>query len=191
MSTARTTVIPGLTRDPPCSCLPKAGRPRIKSGVTIGAAIRALLLLPLVALAACSPQPEASNESAPVAVDANTPAANVAEPAPPVADDPLAPELQPQPTTIPAKFRGLWAEDQVSCGHLTHLTRLTITDNSLRYPAFVLAVESVTQPTPNSFAVKGFNKKTKAPTEAHFSLDATGNILTDEAGGGTIRVRCA
>ena len=95
-----------------------------------------------------------------------------------------------EPGPNPFQFPRLWAEDDAACGQLTHHSRLTITANSVRYPAFVLAVESVTQPIPNALAVKGFSKQTKAPTEAHFSIDATGNILTDEAGGGTVRVRC-
>ena len=124
-------------------------------------------------LAACSPQPDTANESA-----LGNSIANATAPA------------EPEPASIPANFHGLWAADDTACAELTHASRLTVTGNSVRYPAFVLAVESVTQPAPNVFAVKGFSKQTKAPTEAHFSIDATGNILTDEAGGVTVRVRC-
>ena len=124
-------------------------------------------------LAACSPRPVATDEQ-----DGGNSAANVAVPA------------EPRPALIPANFHGLWAEDDKACGELTHHSRLTVTGNSVRYPAFVLAVESVAQPTQYAFAVKGYSKQTKAPTEAHFSIDPTGNILTDEAGGGTVRERC-
>ena len=96
----------------------------------------------------------------------------------------------PEPARIPANFHGLWAENDSACDHLDEPSRLTVTGNSVRYPAFVLAVESVTQPAPNSFAVKGLNKQSKKPAEAHFSIDETGNLLTDEAGGGQVRVRC-
>ena len=124
-------------------------------------------------LAACSPRPVATDEQ-----DGGNSTANVAAPA------------EPEPAAIPANFHGLWAENDLACGELTHPSRLTVTGNSVRYPAFVLAVDSVTQPAPNAFAVKGYSKQTKLPTEAHFSIDQTGNILTDEAGGGTVRVRC-
>ena len=126
-----------------------------------------------VLLAACSPRPVATDEQ-----DGGNGITNAAAPA------------KPEPASIPANFHGLWAEDDTACGELTHHSRLTVTGNSVRYPAFVLAVESVTQPLPNAFAVKGFSKQSKARTEAHFSIDPTGNVLTDEAGGGTVRVRC-
>jgi hypothetical protein len=41
-----------------------------------------------------------------------------------------------------------------------------------------------------SFAVAGHNQRTGAPAEAHFSIDATGSVLTDQAGGGAVRMRC-
>jgi hypothetical protein len=138
--------------------------------------VKRILALSIV-LAACSPQSEAANES--VDSTGNTPAVVPAEPKP-----------EAVPARIAGNFHGLWAENDAACGELTHPSRLTVTGNSLRYPAFVLAVQSVTRPTPNAFAVKGYSKQTRQPTEAHFSIDATGNILTDEAGGGTVRVRC-
>ena len=129
----------------------------------------------------------ACQQAAPVD-ETNADAANIAaagEPGPP--GNTATP---PEPARIPANFHGLWAEDDAACGELTHHSRLTVTGNSVRYPAFVLAVDSVTQPAPLALAVKGYSKQTKAPTEAHFSIDATGNILTDQAGGGAVRVRC-
>ena len=84
----------------------------------------------------------------------------------------------------------LWAEQQAVCAQLSHPSRLIISDHSLRFPEFVLETDSVTLPSDDSFAVKGHNKKTDAPMEAHYSVDATGNILTDEAGGGAVRVNC-
>ena len=96
----------------------------------------------------------------------------------------------PEPALIPANFHGLWAENDSACARLDQPSRLTVTGNSVRFPAFVLAVKSVSQPAPNAFAVKGYSKQTKKPAEAHFSIDETGNLLTDEAGGGQVRVRC-
>ena len=48
-------------------------------------------------------------------------------------------------------------------------------------------------PTINQLVRKGrkrVEKKTKAPAEAHYSVDAAGIVLTDEAGGGAERVKC-
>ena len=134
-------------------------------------------------LTACQ-QPAATGNDA----KANDVAATV--PAPPITDSPNAQPAAPEPATIPASFRGLWAENQTACGHLSHSSRLVISDRTVRYPSFILSVESVDLPTDKSFAVKGVNKNTKAAAEAHFSIDATGSILTDEAGGGAMRVRC-
>ena len=149
--------------------------------------MKRLLCLAALMLAGCQPGPvdetvaNTATEQNAAPADANVAApasANVAAPA------------EPEPARIPANFHGLWAENESACGELTHPSRLTVTGNSVRFPKFVLAVEAVTQPTPASFAVKGFSKQTKAPTEAHYSIDQTGNLLTDEAGGGAVRVRC-
>jgi hypothetical protein len=67
---------------------------------------------------------------------------------------------------------------------------LIISESVIRYPSFVLIGEGVELPTGLSFAVKGHNQRTGAPAEAHFSIDATGSILTDQAGGGAVRMRC-
>jgi len=91
---------------------------------------------------------------------------------------------------IPANFRGLWAEGRAACAQLSHPSRLIISERVIRYPAFVLVSEGVELPTELSFAVKGQNQRTGAPAEAHFSIDATGSVLTDEAGGGAVRSRC-
>ena len=91
---------------------------------------------------------------------------------------------------IPANFRGLWAEGRAACAQLSHPSRLIISESVIRYPSFVLIGEGVELPTGLSFAVKGHNQRTGAPAEAHFSIDATGSILTDQAGGGAVRMRC-
>jgi len=91
--------------------------------------------------------------------------------------------------SIPARFRGVWAADRAACAQQAHPSRLIISERVIRYPSLVLVGESVELPA-SGFAVKGYNQRTGAPAEAHFSVDATGNILTDEAGGGAVRVRC-
>jgi hypothetical protein len=141
------------------------------------------ILLPIL-LAACQEAPApVDNATAEEVVIAETenPLAGSQTPA-----EPAAPEAAP----IPAKFRGIWAEQQAVCAQLSHPSRLIISDHSLRFPEFVLEADSVTLPNDDSFAVNGHNKKTDAPMEAHYSVDATGNILTDEAGGGAVRVNC-
>ena len=156
--------------------------------------MRSIFYLAVLILAACQEATGPVNQAAANDVAA-APAApenvvNSAQPLPPFVEPPGANPTAPEPASIPEKFRGLWAQDSAACGRLADHSRLTIADRSVRYPAFVLITESVAQPTVNSFAVKGFNKKTDAAAEAHFSMDVTGNILTDEAGGGAVRVRC-
>lgn len=136
----------------------------------------ALALVATIALAGCQAEESAANRS----VSDN--AANAVVPTPVNATEPAKP-------AIPERFRGLWAEDQRACGALTHHSRLVVGDDDLRFPDFVLEVEEVSE-TGEGFAVKGRNKQTDAPAEAHFALDVTGNILTDQAGGGTVRMRC-
>ena len=105
-------------------------------------------------------------------------------------DTPPAEPAAREPVPIPAKFRGIWAEGRAACAQLSHPSRLIISERVIRYPSFVLVGESFDLPTDSGVAVKGYNQRTQAPTEAHFSIDATGLILTDEAGGGAVRVKC-
>ena len=142
----------------------------------------ALPLIALVALPGCNAEESAANRAA----ETNVSVAEVPAPPPPAGNV----EAEPAEALIPNRFRGLWAESQQVCGVLTHDSRLVVGDNDLRYPEFVVVVEEVSAPDANSFAVKGRNKKSGEAAEAHFSLDVTGNILTDEVGGGTTRVRC-
>jgi hypothetical protein len=148
---------------------------------------RAAILLALMLAACQQASPPAGNATANAA--ANT-TANAAEPAPPFAETPDAHPTAPEPAPIPAKFRGIWAETRAVCAQLSHPSRLIISGRTIRYPAFVLEGDSVDLPTPDSFTVKGRSKRTEAPAEAHYSIDATGLILTDEAGGGAVRVKC-
>ena len=137
----------------------------------------------VMAVTACSDAspPPAANQAASadeiVIAETDTPPASGEGPA------------APKPESIAAKFRGIWAEGRAACAQLSHPSRLIISERVIRYPSFVLVGEEV-DPTDSSFAVKGHNQRTGAPAEAHFSIDATGLILTDEAGGGTVRVKC-
>ena len=146
----------------------------------------AILLTPII-LVACQ-QAEAPADN--VAADANV-SSNAAEPAAaPTTETPRAQPTAPEPAPIPAKFRGTWAEGRAACAQLSHPSRLIISESVIRYPSFALVGEEVDFPTGLSFAVKGQNQRTGAPAEAHYSIDSVGGILTDEAGGGAVRVRC-
>jgi hypothetical protein len=110
---------------------------------------------------------------------------------PPFAEVNGAHPTAPEPAPIPAKFRGTWAESKKACTALNHPSRLTISGKTVRTPSTVLVGDSFTFPTPNQFALDGKFEGSERAGAAHYSLDATGNILTDEAGGGAVRVRCA
>ncbi len=150
------------------------------------------VLLAALALAACgqrSPVPDEvpANESVlPVENDA-TPASNAATPViPPAAETPDAPE----PATIPAKFRGTWAESQAACADLNHHSRITISGRTVRHPDFVMVGDSVTA-SGSQFALKGRFEGTGRPAEAQYFINDAGDVLTDGGGGGAVRVRCA
>lgn len=145
------------------------------------------LMLAVLLLAGCG-QPSAPTDANVAQADAN--GAEAANAMPPFAEVENAHPTAPEPAPIPAKFRGIWAEQKSVCSQLSHPSRLIISGRTLRFPAFVLEVDSVALPDDDSFAVKGHNKKTKAPAEAHYSVDPAGIVLTDEAGGGAERVKC-
>ena len=145
----------------------------------------AILLAPMSLVACQQAEAPAGN----VAAAANV-SSNAAEPAPPSTEAPRAQPTAPDPAPIPASFRGIWAEGRAACAQLSHPSRLIISASVIRYPSFVLVGESTDLPTDSSFAVKGQNQRTGAPAEAHYSIEATGLILTDEAGGGAVRVKC-
>jgi hypothetical protein len=145
-------------------------------------------------LAACSMQEPANNTedpSAPPAVLAPAaPGATGTTPTPPFAETPGAhPDGPPEPAPIPAIFRGTWADDTAACADLKHPSRLTISGRTVRHPNFVIFGDQVTA-SGNSFALKGHIEATGARAEAHYSLNPASNVLTDEAGGGAIRIRC-
>ena len=154
---------------------------------------RALALLLMLTAAACrqAPPPTSdANLSADNVVIEETDTPAVDNEATSFAEADGAHPTAPEPAPIPAKFRGIWAEQKLVCSQLSHPSRLIISGRTLRFPAFVLQVDSIALPDDDSFAVKGHNKKTKAPAEAHYSVDPAGIVLTDEAGGGAERVKC-
>ena len=109
---------------------------------------------------------------------------------PPFAEVPGAHPTAPEPAPIPAKFRGTWADSKSACADLKHPSRLGISGRTLRFPTFVIFGDSFSFPEPNQFALEGKIGGTDRPAEAHYSINAAGDVLRDEAGGGTVRVRC-
>ena len=153
--------------------------------------MRLLAILPTLTIAACG-MPSNSN-SADNAI-ANSSVENVGNDATtnaPFAEVEGAHPTAPEPAPIPARFRGTWAENEAACTDLSDHSRLTISGRTVRHPDFVIFGDSFTFPTPNQVAVKGKVEATGAPIEAHYSINAANDELTDEAGGGAVRVRCA
>ena len=152
--------------------------------------MKRLLLSSLVlTVAACS-----DGEAPPVAnqpADAEEIVIAETDTPPAEGEAPAEPAAAPKAESIPAKFRGIWAEGRAACAQLSHPSRLIVSERVIRYPSFVLVGEGVDLPVDSSFAVKGHNQRTGAPAEAHYSIDVTGNVLTDEADGGAVRVKCA
>lgn len=136
----------------------------------------------ICSLAACRAEPPAGN------VAEGRSAAE--EPAPPVAEIENAPSAAPEPAPIPAKFHGLWANTPNACKDVDHYSRLVISGRALRFPDYVIAAESVTFPKENQFATKGVIEGKQELAEAHYSLNEHGDLLRDEAGGGSVRERC-
>ena len=147
---------------------------------------RVAILLVLMLAACQQASPPADNTAANVA--ANT--ANAAEAVPPFAETPDPHPTAPEPAPIPATFRGAWAESKAACADRDHHSRLTISGRTIRYPGHVLFGAEFTTPAANQIAVAGKVEGTDRLAEAHFSINATGDVLTDEAGGGAVRVRC-
>ncbi|MCL6698952.1 hypothetical protein LZ496_09180 [Sphingomonas sp. NSE70-1] len=159
---------------------------------------RKLVILPMFLIAACNapnaPSAENANahdESAAGSASSNTPEeANANSAMPPFAEVDGAHPTAPEPAPIPAKFRGTWAESKAGCADLADHSRLTISGRTVRHPDFVIVGESFSTPATNEFALSGKIEATGAPAEAHYSINPAGDVLTDGAGGGYIRVRC-
>ena len=159
--------------------------------------MRPIAILALLMTGACGSQNDAAmTDNSPTEIDASAAAENSAPDAaantemPPFAEVEGAHPTAPEPAPIPARFRGTWAESRAACADLADHSRLTISGRTVRHPDFVISGESFTQPAPDQFALKGKIEATGARAEAHYSINAAGDILTDGAGGGTVRVRC-
>ena len=156
--------------------------------------MRLLALLPLLMITACSAPsgaPAAGNDVGEIGVENSVSEDSANTAMPPFAEVEGAHPTAPEPAPIPAKFRGTWAESKAGCANLSDHTRLTISGRTVRHPDFVIVGESFENPASNEFALKGKIEATGAPAEAHYSINAAGDVLTDGAGGGYIRVRCA
>ena len=154
---------------------------------------RVLALLLMILAAACRQAPAPTNDSnlsadTMVVEETDTAMENAATP--PFAEVNGAHPTAPEPAPIPAKFRGTWAEDKTACTNLTHPSRLTISGSTVRFPDHVIFGDDVTA-SGNQFALRGKIEGSDRRAEAHYFLDPTGNQLTDGAGGGAVRVRCA
>ena len=156
---------------------------------------RALALALMLSMMACSKAPAPTDSANVVAenvviAETDTPAIEN-ESMPPFAEvNGAHPYPAPDPAPIPAKFRGTWAEDKTACTNLTHPSRLTISGSTVRFADHVIFGDDVTA-SGNQFALKGKIEGSDRRAEAHYFLDPTGNQLTDGAGGGAVRVRCA
>jgi hypothetical protein len=109
------------------------------------------------------------------------------------AEDDNATATAPRPTAVPSAFRGAWAEGRWICGDRSHLSRLVISADTLRFYESELQVARVEQIGPREINIIGIatGEGTTRPAEYHYSIDAAGETLTDEAGGGMVRTRCS
>jgi hypothetical protein len=152
---------------------------------------RLAILLACASLAACGGdqgQPQA-NQSA----REEAPAAALGNAASLVADEDNAQAAAPEPAPVPAAFRGTWAETEALCADRSHPSRLEISGGALRFYESVFEVARVDRIGPREINIIGTatGEGTTRPAEYHFSLDAAGDTLTDQGGGGMVRTRCA
>ena len=152
---------------------------------------RLAILLVCASLAACGGDPvepqanQTAREEAPTAAPG--------EATPPVADEDNAQPAAPEPAPVPAVFRGTWAETEALCADRSHPSRLVIAGGSLRFYESVFEVARVDRIGPREINIIGTatGEGTTRPAEYHVSLDAAGDTLTDQGGGGMVRRRCA
>ena len=147
-------------------------------------------LVGLSMLAACGTEPARdAEEPSPAANESAGPVAS-----PDGASDAPAPDPSglPREAPIPAGFRGVWAETEALCGDLAHPSRLVISGIALRFHEAVATIDRVERLGPRevNIYVTAAGEGTTRPAEYHYSLDAAGETLTDEAGGGMVRRRC-
>jgi hypothetical protein len=149
-------------------------------------------LFALLLLVACGESVPADNEAAELpAGEVSAPAE--AEPSPQPAEAGNAPAPTPDAAVIPAAFRGIWAETEALCADRSHHSRLVVSGATLRFYESVVTVSGVEEPRPREIVVEGSatGEGTTRPAEYHFSINPAGDTLTDEAGGGMVRRRCA
>ena len=150
------------------------------------------ILLACASIAACGSEPTQAPENQ--SVEANGQGAPAAEP-----DNAAAPAAEieneagaPEPAPIPAAFRGIWAETEALCDNLSDPSRLVISGRTLRFPTFVVEVARVDTIGPREINIisTAAGEGTDKPAEHHVSIDAAGETLTDQGGGGMVRRRC-
>ena len=152
---------------------------------------RLAILVACASLAACGGDPvepqanQIAQEEAPAAAPGNA--------TPPVADEDNAQPAAPEPAPVPVAFRGIWAETEALCADRSHPSRLEISGGALRFYESVFGVARVDRIGPREINIIGTatGEGTTRPAEYHFSLDAAGDTLTDQGGGGMVRRRCA
>ena len=154
---------------------------------------RLAILLACASLAACGSEP-ADPQANQVQVEepsAEEAPGNAAL-APEETDNTTSPTA-PSTTAVPAAFRGTWAGTEALCGEHSHPSRLVISDRTVRFYESVLEVARVEEIGPREINIVGTatGEGTTRPAEYHYSLDAAGDTLTDQGGGGMVRTRCA
>jgi hypothetical protein len=151
------------------------------------------ILMACAMVGACAGEPADPQDNRPGEIAAaNAPTDVPVNAATPSAEDENDASPATEPAAVPAAFRGTWAETVALCGNRSHTSRLEISERSLRFYESVMEVDRVEQLGPREINVIGTStgEGTTRSSERHFSLDAAGETLTDEAGGGMVRRRC-
>lgn len=154
--------------------------------------MRAHALVPACALlVACNgdpAEPQPNQAEAEVATAEEAPGS--ATPPSTESDKPSAAPAAAAP--IPVAFRGTWAESETLCGDPSHHSRLVIAGGTLRFHDSMVEAARVEALGPREINIIGTGpgEGTTRPAEHHFSIDAAGDTLTDQGGGGMVRRRC-
>ncbi|SMF64738.1 hypothetical protein SAMN06295910_1232 [Allosphingosinicella indica] len=102
---------------------------------------------------------------------------------PPFAEVEGAHPYPPVPAPIPAMFRGVWAETKAACADRANPSWLGISGRTLQFPDRVVEETKIDLPAALQFVLTD-----ATAAEYRFTIDATGDRLTDTAG--VVRVRC-
>ena len=154
---------------------------------------RFAILVACASLAACGGEPADPQGDGPGEIPEANALTNVpTNPATPTAEAENDSPAAAQPAAVPEAFQGTWAESEADCGDRSHVSRLVIEERRLRFYESVMEIAGVEQLGPREINITGTStgEGTTRPSERHLSLDATGETLTDEAGGGMVRRRC-